>query len=221
MSAPVPPQVSAVLKASDDVSRVRAWASFLDEYSSILITVTRRTAASHDHAMDRYAFILDQLRDNDFRRLRSFAADGRGKFTTWLVVVARRLCVDHYRHAHGRPQGEQNTSPAQALEQVSRRNLVDLIASEIDWEQLSDGKNPQPDVALVHKERLAALRRVIGTLDVTDRLLLTLRFEDDVPLAKIGPLVGLDSRWQVHRRLKAVLAQLREGLGARGITRND
>lgn len=218
MSAPVPPQLAAVLAASDDVNRSHAWASFLEEYSALLLATTRRTAASHDGAMDRYAFILDQLRDDDFRRLRAFAGNGRGQFTTWLVVVARRLCVDHYRHAHGRLQGAEGSSAAESLEHIARRNLIDLVAGEIDWEGIEDGRTPQPDAEVVREERRAALEKVVGQLDVADRLLLTLRFEDDLPIGEIGPIVGLRTRWQVHRRLTTVLAQLRAGLEAQGIS---
>lgn len=218
MSAVVPSQLTAVLAAADDVARNRAWAAFLTEYSTLLLTVARRTASSHDGAMDRYAFILDQLRDDGFRRLRAFAADGRGKFTTWLVVVARRLCVDHHRHTHGRLTADDDSSPAQALEHVTRRKLADFVAEEIDWEQMGDGTRSRPDEKVLKEERRTALRRVIQELDVADQLLLTLRFEDDVPLGKIGPMIGMRSRFQVHRRLTAVLAQLKNGLQAQGVT---
>jgi len=218
VSAPIPPHLAAVLDASDDVTRSRAWAAFLDQYSALLLKVARRTAPSHDGAMDRYAFILDQLRDEGCRRLRAFAADGRGKFTTWLVVVARRLCVDHHRRTHGRVQAEQESNPTQALEHVARRNLVDFIAAEIDLEQMRDGTRPHPDAEVLRKERRTALRSVVATLNVADQLLLTLRFEDNVPLNKIGPMIGLRSRFQVHRRLTAVLARLKDGLEAHGIT---
>lgn len=218
MSAPVPPQLSALLQASDDVTRSRVWVAFLDEYSKLLLQTARRSATSHDGAMDHYAFILEQLRDDDFRRLRTFAGEGRGKFTTWLVVVARRLCVDRYRRTHGRPQAQQDSSTAEFVEHTTRRNLADLVAREIDWERVEDGGRLQPDAELVSEERRMALKSVVGKLDVADQLFLKLRFEDDIPLARIGPMVGLGSRWQVHRRLKAVLARLREGLEARGIT---
>lgn len=52
--------------------------------------------------MDRYAHVLDKLQVDDFRRLRTFVADGRGKFTTWLTVVVRRICLDHHRQRYGR-----------------------------------------------------------------------------------------------------------------------
>lgn len=56
---------------------------------------TRRFRGGHDAAMDRYAYMLAQLRCSDFTPLQCHAADGRSAFTTWLVVVARRLCLDH------------------------------------------------------------------------------------------------------------------------------
>jgi RNA polymerase sigma factor (sigma-70 family) len=216
--AAVPSQLAAVLDASDDVTRDRAWAGFLREYSTILLKVARRADASHDGAMDRYVFILDQLRANDCHRLRAFAAGGRGEFAAWLVVVARRLCVDHHRHTHGRFQGSQGLNPGGTLEQVTRRNLVDFVAEEMDWEQLGDGNGLKPDAELVRKERRTALQSAVGALDVADQLLLTLRFQDDIPMDRIGPMLGLKSRWQVHRRLSAVLARLRSGLEAQGFT---
>jgi hypothetical protein len=52
----------------------------------------------------RYAYILEKLQDEDFRRLRGYVADGRAEFSTWLAVVTRRLCEDFRRQRYGRPQ---------------------------------------------------------------------------------------------------------------------
>jgi len=83
-----------------------AWRAFVAEYSRLLIHVARSVTANHDDAMDAYAFVLEQLRVDQCRRLREFAADPRCKLSTWLVVVARRLCMDLYRHRYGRTRGE-------------------------------------------------------------------------------------------------------------------
>jgi hypothetical protein len=75
--------------------------------------------------MDRYAWVLDALRQDRHRRLRAFAAEGRGSFTTWLVAVVRRLCVDEHRHRYGRPAGwRARRGGGRAW---SRRELVDLV----------------------------------------------------------------------------------------------
>jgi RNA polymerase sigma factor (sigma-70 family) len=168
--------------------------------------------------MDHYAYILDEFRQDDFRRLRAFAGEGRGKFTTWLVVVARRLCVDHHRHAHGRSQPGQNAGHTESVDHIARRNLADLVAGEIDWECIEDRAGLQPDTGVQKKEQRQALLAAVERLDIADQLLLKLRFEDDIPIGTVGPMVGMDSRWQVHRRLKLVLARLRDELEAGGFT---
>lgn len=218
MSAPVPPQLSRLLQAADDVSRSRAWTAFLEEYSTLLIATARRASASHDAAMDHYAFILEQLRDDDFRRLRTFAGEGRGKFTTWLVVVARRLCVDHHRRTHGRTPTSPNPGITESLNHVARRNLADLVAGDIDLERIADHSGAQPDAGVQHLAQIQALRAAVERLDTTDQLLLKLRYEEETPIGSIGPLIGMGSRWQVHRRLKLVLSRLRDELEAEGIT---
>ena len=168
--------------------------------------------------MDQYTYILDQLRDDDFRRLRAFADEGRGKFTTWLVVVGRRLCVDHHRKKYGRPQARRESEVAESGEQTARRNLLDLIADEIDIERLEDESSLRPDAEVLSGERRRVLEAAVSTLDLADQLLLTLRFEEGLPVRKIAPIIGFQTRFQVHRRLNAVLAQLRQALEEHGIT---
>ena len=218
MPAPVPPQLSALLQASDDVSRSRAWTTFTEEYSRLLLQVARRNATSHDDAMDHYAFILDRLQQDEFRRLRAFAGEGRGKFTTWLVVVARRLCVDHHRQSHGRSRAPEDSSHNRSVNSAARRNLADLVAEEIDYERLEDPLADLPDARVLESERRQALVAAVERLELPDRLLLKLRFEDDVPIGQLAPMVGLTSRFQVNRRLKSILARLREELESGGIT---
>jgi len=43
--------------------------------------------AGHDGALDGYAYMLEELAVTDCQRLRKYAADGRGRFSTWLAVV--------------------------------------------------------------------------------------------------------------------------------------
>ena len=87
-----------LLSASNASDVERAWAAFAAEYSALLLHVARSLDADHDAAMDRYLYILEALRRDDCRRLRQYASDGRGKFTTWLMVVARRLCLDEFQY---------------------------------------------------------------------------------------------------------------------------
>ncbi|MCQ6458605.1 hypothetical protein, partial [Vibrio parahaemolyticus] len=64
MSQHIPLPLLALLQARDDVAQNGAWSAFLDEYSDILIKTARRASFDHDGAMDHYAFMLDQLRQD-------------------------------------------------------------------------------------------------------------------------------------------------------------
>ncbi|MCH7717662.1 MAG: sigma-70 family RNA polymerase sigma factor [Gemmatimonadetes bacterium] len=218
MTPPVPRQLAELLNAPHAAARNGAWDAFMGEYSKLLLRTAQRASSSRDDAMDRYIFILEQLQEDDFRRLRAFTADGRGKFTTWLVVVARRLCVDHHRSKYGRPQAGHEPTGANSVAHAARRNLLDLIANEIDVDGLEDEGSLHPDAELLSAERRQTLTAAVAELGLGDQLLLTLRFEDDISVEKIAPMIGLQSRFQVHRRLRHVLEQLRRKLIDRGMT---
>jgi RNA polymerase sigma factor (sigma-70 family) len=155
--------------------------------------------------MDAYAYLLEQLRRDDCQRLRSFVLDGRSKFTTWLVVVARRLCIDHIRHRYGR-----ETS-------ASRRNLVDLLVEQLDPTDIEDHSTPDPETSLRARELSGTLGDALGALDPRDRLLLKLRFEDDLAAREIGQIMEFATPFHVYRRLNALLDQLRTVLRQRGV----
>src|SRR3989454_11788769 len=103
MSAALPFELSRLFEARNDPARDDAWAEFLAAHSRLLLHVARAVTTNRDAAMDAYTSMLERLREDDYRRLRGYAPDGRSKFTTWLVVVARRLCLDLLRRRYGRP----------------------------------------------------------------------------------------------------------------------
>jgi RNA polymerase sigma factor (sigma-70 family) len=166
--------------------------------------------------MDRYAFVLEQLKDDDFRRLRSYAADDRTKFTTWLTVVSRRLAVDYHRHRYGRHPESQDPSDPHAQGHAIRKRLVDLIPARVDLTTLSDRSIPNPEATLLAAELRENLAEALDRLPARDRLLVGLRFDKNASLAEIADAMGFTSTFQVHRRLKSVLAALRQTLAARG-----
>src|SRR5215216_1013107 len=128
---PCPSQLHHLLEAADGPPQERAWTEFLEFYSRLILYVARQMPRDHDVAMDRYAFVVERLREQNCRRLRTFAADGRGKFTTWLTVVVRRLCLDHDRHKHGRTPWVRNPG-------IPRR-LVELVLDPEILDRLPDG----------------------------------------------------------------------------------
>jgi RNA polymerase sigma factor (sigma-70 family) len=147
--------------------------------------VARQVGHDYDAAMDAYAHVLEQLRADDCHRLRAYAPDGRTKFTTWLVVVARRLCLDHHRHRYGRLRGN---SPEEAEVRAVRRRLQDLIAADLD---VTPETARDTDQSLEARERDSMLATVLDALPPKDRLLLKLRYEDDLSAREIAGLLGL------------------------------
>jgi RNA polymerase sigma factor (sigma-70 family) len=208
-----PESLQRLLSASDPGERDRCWAAFLAEFSTLILHTARSLGGERDAVMDRYAFVLDALRADDCRRLGRFAADGSGKFTTWLVAVARRLCVDEHRRRYGRPQGP----PPSDDRWRERRHLVDLIAAAVEVSEISAGDDRAPDEAIRRAELSGVLQAALQRLETSDRLLLRLRFEDGRSAPEIARLLDAPSPFHVYRRIDRLLAMLRAELTAAGI----
>jgi DNA-directed RNA polymerase specialized sigma24 family protein len=131
--------------------RDQAWEEFLREFSGLIRHVARKLGGDDDVVLDRYALVLGALRENDFRRLRQFRARGSGKFSTWLVAVTRRLCVDEHRRRYGRPQGGNTAEWREA-----RRNLVELVSAQLSVDDVAS-PGESVDAALERREALEAL----------------------------------------------------------------
>ncbi len=173
----------------------------------------------HDGAMDAYAYVVEQLRADECKRLRVYVSDGRSKFTTWLVVVARRLCLDHLRHRYGR--STDGTPETQAARLV-RRQLADLLAADLDASGVSsEATADNPEKQLRRDELNCALQGVLSGLEPRDRLLLKLRFDDGLSAREIGALMGFPTPFHVYRRLNTLLGRLRSALRERGIEGSD
>ena len=186
-----------------------AWAGFLARYSPLLLRTARSLGGSHDAVMDRYAFMIERLQADNFRRLRVFRDDGRATFVTWLVVTARRLCLDEHRQRYGRSQQEPTSDTA--ARRVTRRSLADLVGADIPIGDLPD-RGAAVDEQLDRASQHAILAAALAKLPYPDRLLLALRFEDDLSAREIAEILEMASPFQVYRRLDRVLATLRASL---------
>ena len=206
------PELIRLLNAPDPPTRDAAWDAFVAAHSRLLLHTARSLNRDHDAAMDGYAYVLEALRSEDYRRLRAYAADGRSKFSTWLVVVARRLCLDFHRKRYGRAR---EVAPESRELRVARRRLVDLVSSEIDPD-LSPS-DTDPAIELHARDRTSALEGALRALPARDRLLHALRFEEDLSAREIAQLMGFPTPFHVYRRLNAVLADLRQALRRRGV----
>jgi RNA polymerase sigma factor (sigma-70 family) len=213
----MPPELTRLLAASPG-DRDEAWAEFLRTVSAPLLRVARSLGGDHDAVMDRYAFVLDQLRADDHRKLRAYDRPGAGDFTLWLVVVARRLCLDHYRARYGRARIEAGSGSQTGDSRRARRRLVDLVGEQVDPATIA-AREEAPDDAVVRAERLRALETALAALEPRDRLLVRLRFVEEMSVREIGELMRFPTVFHVYRRLDAVLRILRDGLTRAGLDR--
>ena len=202
--------------SSVSAEREGAWDRFVASCTPLLLRVARATAYDHDAAMDAYAFVLGQLREDDFRRLRSYQATTSCSFETWLAVVTRRLCLDHYRSRYGRPRSD-NPQAKEAL--CERRRLADLVAVAVEPELAT--ASPDPAAALEQSEILNALEAALSELEPRDKLLLRYRFDDDLPAREIARLMRLPSVFHVYRRVTALLSACRSTLLKKGFRGDD
>jgi RNA polymerase sigma factor (sigma-70 family) len=214
MSIPQPDALQSLLSTPEGGARERAWTAFLEVHSDLILHVARNQGGDHDAAMDRYLFIIQALRENDCRRLRAYTVDGGGKFSTWLLVVARRLCFDQHRARYGRPQSETDAATAQ---QQERRQLVDLVGSELQLELLESQPEKGPEAECRRRELRAALERALAELSPRERLLVRLRFEDGASVPEIARLMKEGSPFAMYRQLDKLLARLRRSLHASGV----
>lgn len=217
MADPHPPELARLFTASDTPSHDAAWAAFVATHSRLLLHTARSLNHDYDGAMDSYAYVLEALREDGHRRLRAYSADGRGRFSTWLVVVARRLCLDFRRHKYGRAR---DPSPEGRASHAARRRLVDLVTDETEVTELARDESDPAD-RLQERERSAALDTAVQGLAPRDRLLLALRFEDDLSAREIAQVMGLPTPFHVYRRLSQVFALLRDRLRQRGMERPE
>jgi len=216
MAESLPVELARLLASTDDLSREKAWRVFLDTFSPLILHAARTASAGYDEGMDAYAAALDALRADDCRKLRKYSADPRSKFSTWLVVVVRRICIDAQRERFGRASAREK-SDGISDERAARRRLATLTGEAIELESLPDSRGSEPDDEVRRKDLQEQLESALGDLDERDRMLLTLRFVDDLPARRIAELQAWPDQMMVYRRIDQLTAALRQKLLAHGV----
>lgn len=220
MQPDLPRELTRLLEARTPSRADAAWSDFVAAYSRLLLHVVRSSTNDRDAAMDAYARVLERLRENEYHRLRAYVADGRSRFTTWLVAVVRRLCIDWHREQFGRARPE---ASAQAREAHERRRRLTTLALDLGVEELTESVEVRTQETEGPEERLrtlelhGALDAALATLSPADQVLLRLRFDDGLSAQQIARTLHYPTPFHVYRRINALLATLRETLRARGI----
>lgn len=210
----LPHELACLLDAPDAQTEERAWKGFLDTYSRLILHTLHRLGGDHDTVMDRYAYVLEQLRRDQHHRLRAYVPSERSKFTTWLVVVVHRIGLDHHRRRYGSPgvSGEGNRDT-----RAARKRLVDFVSDHVDVESMATDDRGAPDSRIRHEDLHRVLTAALDHLDARDRLMLRLRFELGLPARKVAELMGFPTPFHVYRRCNRVCGALREELAQRGV----
>jgi RNA polymerase sigma factor (sigma-70 family) len=214
---PYPAELAQLLCATDENERQAAWSGLVESYSRLLLHFARGLGGDHDAAMDRYAFMLDRLSQDDFRRLRAYRSDNRAAFSTWLSTVARRLCIDHYRERCGRTRAGVSR---QASERMARRRELarpQQSNSPRDFAELPDPNAVDPVIEMCVAELRVALSRAVEDLEPADRELLAYWFDQEMSAAEVAQRLGYESPLQVYRRVHRACGRLRRRLEAQGI----
>jgi RNA polymerase sigma factor (sigma-70 family) len=212
----LPAELASLLEARDPDTRARSWGSFIRAYSDLILRAVQSYGRDHDARMDLYTHVLEELGRDDYRRLRAYSARRAGRFSYWLALVVRRLCVDHLRHVYGRnPAAAPGGAPA-AENRRARRRLVDLLGEDLDVGSLKDASGKNPESELRSKQLGEALSAALSSLPARDLLLLKFRFEDDLAAREVAGLMGFPTVFHLYRRQNAVLESLRNALKVRG-----
>ena len=144
----------------------QAWDLLVDRYRRLIFAAIRRYTTDPDDVMDVFARVCEALRDDDFARLRKYAAraDERRKFSTWLCAVIHNLAIDWIRHRDGR---RRLGAIAGALPPIQRRIFEHVFVqgrSHVEtYELLRAGELPALSFADFLKE-LAATYRGAGAM---------------------------------------------------------
>ena len=216
MRAPTLPfSLSSLHDSGSAAGCENVWDAFIAQYSTSVLHTCRSVATDPDAAMDAYAYVLEALREDGCRRLRAYAPHANVKFSSWLIVVTRRLALDYLRHRYGRSRSEDRH---RQYEQQTRRRLENLVADAVDPDQIVDELISLPDAALRRQQLERAVRDALTRLKPSDRLLLALRFGEDRAVREIAGTLSMSSEFHVYRRLGVVLGELRAALETKGIS---
>jgi RNA polymerase sigma factor (sigma-70 family) len=157
-----------------------AWDLFIGRYRRLIFAAIRRYTRDPDDVMDVFARVCEALRENDFARLRRYAAqaDTGRRFSTWLCAVVYNLAIDWIRHRDGR---ERISTVAASLPPIQQRIFEHIFVgghSHVEaYELLRSRDLPQLTFSDFLKE-LGATYRAAGA---TKRGRLTTELAAEVP----------------------------------------
>jgi hypothetical protein len=167
------------------------WGEFVEACAPIVYTMALRLSEHAPHAQSRAEEatrqVFETLRDDDFQALRDYV--GYGKLPTLLARLT------HLSAAVQEVTEDPTPDPSQRLDDPD--GAIEVL--EPQYAELL-GKEGEPF--------LRAMEQVVSLLHRDDRLLLALRYEQELTLAEVDQLLRLGSPARVGSLLERVVAKL-------------
>lgn len=164
-----------------------AWDRLVADYSDLILGVIARYTRDRDSQMDAYLYVLEELKAQDFRRLRHYrqgAGERSCAFSTWLKLVVRNLYFDWFRHERGRkslpkeiqklPSTEQRAFKLVHWEGYSAQEAFEVLRGQVKNLRFGDFIRKLARV----EERLSAINRAKIRRDI-ERARGPLSLDDD------------------------------------------
>ena len=150
---------------------------------------------------------------------------GLSENETFHTLKALRPALTREQLAGAASRVAENLTSRQSwLLLVRRPRLQSLSAAPSDADPAESEANlvdprADPERDAVAHESLVALRDAIGRLPPRERLLIRLRYEQELPLEEVARLTGLSGAAQAERQIERALEAVRERIEAQGFTR--
>jgi RNA polymerase sigma-70 factor (ECF subfamily) len=142
-----------------------AWEAVVRQHWRKVFNVAYKFVGKHDEAEDLAQDIFLKI----FKALDTF--DRRANFQTWIISIARNLCIDHYR---------------------SVRKERETIAREVDAGELTPASaDIGPDGVLEQSDLRALLQRALEKLPVSLRTAVVLRDLQELSYQEIADRLRL------------------------------
>jgi RNA polymerase sigma-70 factor, ECF subfamily len=149
-----------------------------------LLRLVREPAEAEDLFQQTWVRVAEKIRQYDSKR----------NFEAWLFTVARNIAIDHLRRI--RPESLDEPIPGMPGESPATR--------------LPSGERPVLD-GIMDRERSGRLAQALELLPVSQREVLTLRFEEEMKLEEIADVIDAPLS-TVKTRLRRGLDRLRNTL---------
>src|ERR1700731_3010786 len=149
-----------------------------------LLRLVRDPSEAEDLFQQTWVRVAEKIRQYDSKR----------NFEAWLFTVARNIAIDHLRRRRPESLDEPNAG----------------MPGESPATRLPSGERPVLD-GILDRERTGRLTQALELLPVTQREVLTLRFEEEMKLEEIADVIDIPLS-TVKTRLRRALDRLRKAL---------